>query len=57
VFQAYDPPVPAPLAVKVTLAPAQIAAGLVIAAVGDELTVTLLVATSVHPAELVTVTV
>ena len=54
VFQLYDVP---PLAVKVVLAPAQIAVLPAIAAFGAALTVTARVAVAVQPAALVTVTV
>ena len=56
VLHEYEPPAPAPEAVRVTLAPAQIAPGLLIEAVGGELTVTVLEAVAVHPLLSVAVT-
>ena len=52
----YEPPAPAPEAVRVTLAPEQIAPGLLIEAVGGELTVTVREAVAVHPLLSVAVT-
>ena len=52
----YEPPAPAPEAVSVTLAPEQTAPGLLIEAVGGELTVTVLEAVAVQPLLSVAVT-